>query len=1036
VPNYWQIVGAFAAVAAAGVCPAQTDARYGRVELSFEANWGQADPAVKFLARGAGYGVLVTPSETILTVSRRPAASREEGPALRKSRRTGESAYVRMQLAGASRDAEVLGVGLLPGKANYFAGRDPSRWRTEIPTYRQVEVKGVYPGVDLVYYGAGRELEYDFVVAPGADPDAIRLSYEGVEDLRVEANGDLVLTTKLGEIRQQNPVVYQETGGKRQAIAGTHVRLGAREAGFRVREYDRGRPLTIDPRLSYSTLLGGAGAEAAIAMTVDSSGNAYVTGATTSLEYPVASPYQGAANPTAVDAFVTKLNATGTALVYSTYLHGGDDTDQVAEAIAVNGKGEAFIGGSTESSSFPTTPGAYQTTTTDACCSDGFITKLSASGSSLVYSTYVGGADADDISALAVDSFGAVYATGESTTAAIFPARTAAIQAANAGGAGDAFALKLNPAGSEMVYATFLGGSEEDRGTGIAVDSAGAAYVTGWTDSTDYPRNLGLQTPGGGRDVLFTYLNSEGSALGYSTRFGGLGQDAGAAIALDAQNGAYVVGRSASTNIQIYANAPPLANRGGNDVLLAAFDANNVSCAALWGGSGDDAAWGVAVDAARMPYVAGVTASADFPVTSGALQSARTGKEEGFITRRDCSQTGYSSFLGGAGDDEVDAIALDPGGAVYVAGTTASADFPTTQGAFQTALRGASDAFLTKLELDCRNQMYMAVVAGNNQTGTAETALASPLIVELRNGCTGPVAGQRLLFGSGAATLDPATVVTGKDGRASSTATLGPGEGSVVIGVYARDDTGVVFAPEVHLDAVGRAAENVAVTSAASYRRCGPSPGMIAVAWGEGFAARGTVATSLPLPTLLDGVIVSVTDSAGVLRNAGLFAVYPNQINFEIPAETQGGPATVRITAPGGVQMVHITIESVCPALFSRDASGTGAPAGQALRYAADGTFLGASDAAQPIGMGQATDQVILALYGTGFRGATGLANVSVRIGGEVAEPLYAGVQPSFAGLDQLNVRLPRAVAGQGEVPVVLVVDGKAANTVTVQAAQ
>lgn len=1034
MPTSWQMMGAIAAMAA-GLCPAGTNARYERIELNFEANWGQADPAVKFLARGAGYGVLVTPSETILTVTRRPAAAKGERWTLRKGQRTAQTASVRMKLSGASGGAGVVGVGLLPGKANYFVGQDPSRWRTGVPTYRQVQVKGVYPGVDVVYYGAQRELEFDFVVAPGADPQAIRLSYDGVEDLRVEPNGDLVLRTKLGEIRQQIPVVYQEAGGKRKAVAASHVRLGEREVGFRVREYDRTQPLTIDPRLSYSTLLGGGDAEAAISMAVDSAGSVYVAGVTTSLAFPLTSPYLSTPNPTAVDAFIAKLNATGTALVYSTYLNGGDDTDQIVEALVVNGAGQATIGGSTVSASFPTTPGAFQTTTTDTCCSDGFITRLSANGSSLMYSTYIAGVDAEDVAGLAQDSFGAVYATGETSTTALWPSQTPALQSAHGGGAGDAFALKLNPAGSKLVYATFLGGSGEDRGTGVAVDASGAAYITGWTDSDAYPTTAGAfqPLPGGARDAFLTKLTPAGAAIELSTRLGGDGRDEGAAIALDSQNRPHVAGRTAAVNFPATAGAYQTAHSGGVDVFVARFEASGqaLAYATLLGGSGNETAWGIAVDAAGSAYIGGV-ATADFPVTDDALQNARGGGEDGFLAKLNAAGSAlvYSSFLGGAGNDEVDGVAVDASGAVYVAGTTASSDFPTTAGAFQTALQGSSDAFLAKLELDCQNMNYLAIVAGNNQTGTAGRPLASPLIVELRNGCTGPVAGAEVAFASGAATLSAGTVVTGADGRASTTATLGSEAGTVAIEAAAPGVSPVTFT------AAARTEESVAVTSSASFAHCAPSPGMIATAWGQGFATRTTIADALPLPTLLDGVIVSVTDSAGDLRNAGLFAVLPGQINFEIPAETQGGAAAVRITGSDGrLQVANVLIESACPGLYSMDASGGGRAAGQALRFSADGALQGASDLSQPIPMGEATDQVILVLYGTGIRGVTGLANVSVRIGEETAEPLYAGPQPTFVGLDQVNVRLPRSVAGLGEIPITLVIDGKAANTVTIQAA-
>lgn len=1051
-PMQWSVL-TLAGLAVA-LCPAQErrpdrakiDAQYGRVELGFEANWGQADPAVKFLARGAGYGILVTPSETVLTVARTTAPPPREGGTARKGRKMGETASVRMKLAGASGGAEILGVGLLPGKVNYFVGQDPSRWRTGIPTYRQVRVRGVYPGVDVVYYGTQRELEYDFVVAPGADPEAIRLAYEGVEEMRVEANGDLILRTKLGEIRQQSPVVYQEIGGKRKPVQATHVRLGQKEIGFRVRGYDRAQPLTIDPRLSYSTLFGGSLAEGPLSIAVDSSGNAYITGFTISADFPMASPGQSTPSPSAMDVFVTKLDAAGAALVYSTYLHGADDQDQLGQTITVDGAGAAYVGGITWSYSFPTTAGAYKTTTNDTCCVDGFISKLSPSGSSLAYSTYITTSDDDLVSSLATDPLGAVYATGE-TTAFGFPTTAGAYQTAFRG-VGDVFILKLNAAGSALVYSTLLGGTGEERGTGIAVDSAGNAHVTGWTDSPVFPTTAGAYqtTAPGALDAFYAKLNSGGTALLYSTRLGGGAIDSAMGVALDPMNNAYVVGRTASTNFPATAGAYQAANRGGTDAFVVKFNANDssVGYATLLGGPGNETPWGIGVDASGGAHVGGLTTALEFPVTGDAIQSARPGLEDGFLSKLNAagSALAFSTYLGGAATDQVDAVAVDAGGAVYVAGTTMSSNFPTTVDAYQRSLRGATDVFVAKIDVNCQNTNSLSIVSGNNQTGTVGAALASPLVVELRNGCTGPVAGQTVTFASGGAALNPAAATTNASGRASTVATLGGTAGTVTITAAVEGVSPVTFTQ------TAQPAPSVVITSAAGYGQGAPAPGMIAVAWGTGFAAGRFDATSIPLPVILGDVTVEVVDSSGTPRNAGLFNVLSNQINFQFPEETQGGPATVRIHASdGSVQTANVTIESVSPGLFTQNSTVGGVAAGSAMRYGSDGTLKATTSLArwddgqakfvpEPIEMGEASDQVFLVLYGTGLKGRSSLANVNVEIGGEMAEALYVGEQPSFVGLDQVNVKLPRSAAGKGEIPLVLTIDGKTANTVTVQAAE
>jgi hypothetical protein len=282
-------LGAVGALQAASV-----DAMYGKLPLSFEANMGQTDPAVGFLARGRGYNLLLTRTEAVLVLHRQKAAGALKGRELtgRKLRALAseaERASVRVRLVGSDPAAPLSGAQLLPGKANYFRGHDPAKWRTDIPTYARVEQPGVYPGIDLVYYGNQRELEYDFVVAPGADPNQLRMAYDGVEGIELEASGDLVLRTKLGEIRQHSPVVYQEIDGVIRKLPAAHVITGRNEVGFQVKDYDARRPLVIDPTVSYGTLLGGAGDELAWGIAVDSSGSAYVCGLTTSLDFPVTS---------------------------------------------------------------------------------------------------------------------------------------------------------------------------------------------------------------------------------------------------------------------------------------------------------------------------------------------------------------------------------------------------------------------------------------------------------------------------------------------------------------------------------------------------------------------------------------------------------------------------------------------------------------------------------------------------------------------------------------------------------------------------
>src|SRR6266849_713130 len=443
-------------------------ASYGKLPLRFEANQGQADLRVKFLSRGSGYTLFLTSTEAVLALQKPSltiAAIQRYVGNTPGNRRT-SSAVLRMKIGGANRIARIEGLESLPGKSSYFIGNDPAKWRTNVPTYAKVRYEGVYPGVDLVYYGNQGRLEYDFVIAPGTNPRTIRLVIVGAERLEASARGDLVLNTGSGEVRLQKPVVYQESGNVRKEIAGRYVLRGKRQIGFEVATYDASKPLIIDPLLSYSTYLGGSGDDVGNAIAVDSSGNAYVTGFTGSTNFPTKSPTQSASGG-GFDAFVAKLDPTGSTLFYSTFL--GGSADDAGNAIAVDGSGNAYVTGVTRSTNFPT-KNALQSAVGGA--SDAFVAKLDPTGSTLVYSTFLGGSAADGGNAIAVDSSGNAYATGN-TLSTNFPTKNP-LQPAS-GGVKDAFVAKLDPTGSTLIYSTFLGGSAQDSGSAIAVDSSGNA---------------------------------------------------------------------------------------------------------------------------------------------------------------------------------------------------------------------------------------------------------------------------------------------------------------------------------------------------------------------------------------------------------------------------------------------------------------------------------------------------------------------------------------------------------------------------------
>src|SRR5438309_1066180 len=467
--------------------PTRSAGAWGKLPLSFEANVGQAEGGVDFLARGSGYTLFLKSAEAVLAL-RQAAPARPERPS---------GAVLRMQLSGADPYAAVTGALRLLGKANYFIGNDPTRWRTDVSTYGRVLYKDIYPGIDLAYYGDQGQLEYDFLVAPGTDPSVIGLRYAGVDTMEVDSHGDLILKVAGAEIRQRKPLIYQENGDIRREVAGGYSIRGRDEIKFAVGTYDLSRPLVIDPVLVYSTYLGGSVQDEGHGIAVDSAGSAYVTGYTGSMNFPTAFAFQNTYAGD-LDAFVTKLNPSGSALLYSTFL-GGSGQDE-GHGIAVDSAGSAYVAGLTNSTNFPTALAFQNTNAGSLGVYDAFVTKLSPSGAGLVYSTYLGGSGNDLGLGIAADSAGSAYVTG-STDSTNFPSASASA------GVNDAYVTKLSPGGTGLVYSIRLGGGGSDAGIGIALDSPGSAYVTGSTGSTDFPTASAFQNAyAGGGDAFVTKL--------------------------------------------------------------------------------------------------------------------------------------------------------------------------------------------------------------------------------------------------------------------------------------------------------------------------------------------------------------------------------------------------------------------------------------------------------------------------------------------------------------------------------------------------
>jgi hypothetical protein len=610
-----------------------------------------------------------------------------------------------MRLVGAKASPIVEGLDELPGKSHYFIGNNPDKWRTQIPTFARVRYRSVYPGVDLIYYGNRRELEYDFVVASGADPSAIALDFHGARKVSIDDHGDAMLDTESGALRLKKPVMYQVRNGVRTAVDGHYVLKRHQQLAFHVESYDSSSPLIIDPTLTYSTYLGGTGNENGNAIVVDAAFNAYVTGSTTSPNFPTTVGVFQTTIGSLGDAFVTKVNPTGTApLVYSTYL--GGNGDDVANSLAVDTAFNTYVTGSTTSSNFPTTAGSFQTSS--GGLGDAFVTKLNPTGTApLVYSTYLGGNGTDSGNEIVVDAGGNAYMTG-STTSTNFPTTVGSFQT-GFGGLGDAFVTKLNPTGTApLVYSTYLGGNGTDSGNSLAIDAAFNTYVTGSTTSSNFPTTVGVfqTTIGSLGDAFVTKVNPTGTApLVYSTYLGGNGDDSGNSIVLDVGGNAYMTGSTASTNFPTTVGSFQTGFGGLGDAFVTKLNPTGTAplvYSTYLGGNGADVGNSLAVDSSGTAFVTGNTFSTNFPTTTGSFQTSFGGLGDAFVTNVNATGTAplvYSTYLGGTGSDVGNSLVIDTSGNAYVTGNTASPapSFPTTVGAFQTAFGGATDAFVAKV---------------------------------------------------------------------------------------------------------------------------------------------------------------------------------------------------------------------------------------------------------------------------------------------------------------------------------------------------
>lgn len=662
-----------------------------QVPVAFVANVGQWQHAARYVARIGTTTVFLERDGWTLRLAGASDSDRGRGVA------------VRMTFAGADAK-ELLPEGQLPGHHNYLLGQATSGWHTGVPLYRAVRYRGLHPGVDLRAREHAGHFEFDLLLEPGAAPEAVEVEVEGIEGMRLDDDGALVLETLLGCLRMPRPRTWQEgPAGERVPIACRYVLSGASRFGFTVPGRRTGWGLVIDPGLVWSTFVGGWGTrgrshDAAYAIALDGQGDITIAGEAVSWDFPTTSGSFDTTHNGASDAFVVRLSPSGARLVYATFL-GGRNAD-VASAIAVDAQGATTVTGPTWSTDFPLVK-AYDATHSGGV--DAFVARLSPSGASLDYSTYLGSDGTDWASAVAVDGQGAATVAGY-TSSTNYPTTANAFDRKH-NGQNDGFVTRLTASGASLVYSTFLGGSRRDEVHSIHVDSLGVATVAGVTQSTDFPiRGRAYDTThNGGSDGFVARVSPFGRTLTYSTFLGGTRNDEAMAVAVDARGAVTVVGGTGSADFPVTQGAYDTKFGGRDDAFVARLSPSGAALdySTFLGGPGGEWAFALALGPAASVTVVGHADAAGYPTTAGAFDASHNWGIDAFVARISPSGAAlqYSTYLGGDNDDLARGVALDERGGATVAGFTRSTNFPVTAGAFDTTHNAGFDAFVTRFDM-------------------------------------------------------------------------------------------------------------------------------------------------------------------------------------------------------------------------------------------------------------------------------------------------------------------------------------------------